>query len=126
MSKPILGFILLCGILTACKDGKKEEEKPAEAPPSLGLSKLFKETKIPYQLVDTGLANNKDTTTIPSNSIESLIPDSIKTSHFGKGAKIKYTPLAKFYQRNKETYYLLKATAGTKKGSFVLVFDNNN
>jgi hypothetical protein len=126
MLKPVLGFILLSGLLIACKDSKKEKEKTEQAPASPGLSNLFKEAKLPYQLTDTGLANNKDTVSIPSHNIESLFPDSIKTSYFGKGAKIRYTPLAKFYQRSKETYYLVKATAGTKKGSFLLVFDNNN
>jgi len=126
MLKPIFGFVLLCGFLTACKDGEKEQEKKEEVNTSRGLSGLFKEIKPPYLLTDTGLANNKDTASIPSNNIEALISDSIKTSYFGKGSRIKYIPLARFSQQGKETYYLVKAAAGNKKGSFVIVFDNKN
>ena len=96
MLKPVFGFVLLCGLLTACKDKKKEKEEIAEAPASLGLSNLFKETKLPYQLVDTGLANNKDTVTIPSNSIESLIPDSIKHPILEKVLKLNLHHLRSF------------------------------
>jgi hypothetical protein len=80
---------------------------------------------LPYQLSDTGLLKNTDTTTLAAGTITSFIPDSIKNSYFGKGAKLRFTALAKFASKT-ETYYVVKATAGQKKGAFLLVYDKEN
>lgn len=112
-------FILLWG----CKDADKEinQEETTNSP---GFTSRFKEGELPFQVSDTSLLKTTDTTTINSTSIVSLIPDSIKTDYFGKNAKIRFSPLAKF--SGKEDYYVVKATAGAKKAAFLLVYGKEN
>jgi len=111
----------------ACKnnDKKEEEKKEQEQTVAGGITAKFKEGKLPYQLADTSLLNNSDTTSLPGETISPLITDSIKNGYFGKGAKIKFTPVIKF-NTNSETYYVVKANASAKKAALLIVFDKDN
>lgn len=131
MFRPVLLLVLLLGF-AACKDDdkKKNDENDSgtsqagEAPRS--LDDYFKNGSLPYALTDTGLQKATDTTGLPSALVASLIADSVRTAYFGKGASVKYGPLARLRQKNKEIYYVVKATAGTKKAAFLLVFDDKD
>ncbi|RYY00397.1 MAG: hypothetical protein EOO53_22050 [Gammaproteobacteria bacterium] len=113
-------FALLCAF-AACKNNDKEKE---EKNTSQETSR-FKLGELPYQLSDTGLQKNTDTTSLSSAMVTNLIPDSIKNGFFGKQAKIKYTPLIQFSQK-KENYYVIKASSGAKKAAFLAISDQDN
>jgi hypothetical protein len=122
MMKRLGGFVLLCGLLAACKNGEKVQEKKVEAGTQV-FAGVFKEGKLPYQLTDTGLLKNMDTTSVPAASISPLIHDSITDKYFGRKASIKYTSLVKLSQKEKAGYYIVKAASGSKKAALLLVFD---
>lgn len=118
-------LVALAFFLTACKDDDKTKKDDAEKNQQ-GLAAYFAEAKVPYQLTDTGLLKNNDTISVPASLVSPLLADSIKNGYFGKNANLKYTALARFAQKNKETYYVVKASAGTKKAALLLVFDAQN
>lgn len=124
MFRKVLVFAVLVGI-AACKNNDKKEEPAADESNSQGLTGMFKEAKLPYQLTDTGLLKNSDTTSLPPATISPLIADSLKNNYFGKGARIRFTPLAKFAAKE-ETYYVIKASTASKKAAIVMVFDKDN
>lgn len=118
-----VGFVLVCCIFWACsnsKEGKAEQEKGFSYE---GFAKLFPQGTVPYQLTDSGLNKQSDTTTIRSSEFAGFIPDSIKNKIFSKGSKIKYTPLAKIQVPKAETYFLVKAFSGSKKAALLVGFD---
>ncbi len=118
-----LGFVLFCCIVLSCND-KKEEVKEEENGFSYeGFSKLFPVARLPYQLTDSGLEKINDTTVIRSPEFAKLIPDSIKNRIFSKNSMVKYTPIMKVQEPKAETYFLVKASAGTKRAALLLSFD---
>jgi hypothetical protein len=112
-------------VFMACKNGDRKTEQKDEETEAGGITARFKEGKLPYQLADTSLQKNTDTTSLPAANIAPLIADSIKDNYFGKGAKIKFTPLVKFNAKD-ETYYVVKAGTSAKKGALVMVYDKDN
>lgn len=121
-----IGLALLVCLLWACnaKDRKADAkpEKTTEAAPVV-FSGRFAATQPPYQLTDTALLNNKDTASLPASEVAPLVPDTLLQKLFGKTTGIRYTPLAKMGEKNKETYYLLKAGSGSKKAALLVVFE---
>ncbi len=83
----------------------------------------FKTIAVPYQLTDTALLANTDTSKIAAASIKDFIPDSIKYKIFGKETKPKYTAIGKIVVPKAETYFIVKATGGSHKAAFLLTFD---
>ena len=120
---------ILCCLLWACSGNeqragangtaKSEERENTHA----GFSNRFAAAPLPYQLTDTGLLNNKDTASLPPDYLSQLVPDSTLVKLFGKTSKIKYTPLAKVEEKDKDSYYVIKAAAGDKKAALLVVFD---
>jgi hypothetical protein len=84
----------------------------------------FKEANVPYQLTDTALLKNKDTSSLKAIEFTSLIHDSLKNKIFGK-SKVKYTPLAKIKVPDAETFLVVKASAGNKKAAILVIYDKN-
>lgn len=120
MLKTVLFSALLLGAVACNNDDEAANPKAAGASPTLGA--YFKEAALPYQLSDTALQKASDTTTIAPAFVAGLLPDSVKKTYFGKTA-IKYTPLARLTQIGKETYYMIKASAGQKRGAVIAVTD---
>lgn len=123
MLRTVLVFAVLTGFI-ACKNNDSKAEQKEETETG-GMTAMFKEANLPYQLADTSLQKNTDTTSLPAASIAPLIADSIKNNYFGKNAKIKFTPLAKFNTKA-ETYYVVKASTASKKGALVMVYNKDN
>jgi hypothetical protein len=109
--------------LFAC-NSKKSSEEGAEGFSYAAFSKLFRVADLPYQISDAEAGNNKDTTVIRSTGFAKFVPDSIKTTLFGKGAKIKYFAVARLKTSKTTDYYIVKATAGNKKMALLLPFTN--
>ena len=117
--------LVLCVVLFACKDTKTNNEDGDGF--SYGkFSELFRPLNLPYQLTDTGLINNKDTTSVRSAVFANFLPDSIKTKWFGKGNKIKYIALGQLKSTGDNNFYLLKAVSGNKKIALLYVFEKEN
>ena len=124
MFRLALAFAMVLA-LVACKNGDKEKKRDEEETTSGGILGSFKEGSLPYQLSDTSLLKNSDTATIPAASVGSLIPDSIRNNYFGKGAKVRFSPMVTLPAKA-ETYYIVKATAGAKKAAFLFVYEKEN
>lgn len=118
-----IGFVLLLCIGFGCNSEKSDSAEVAGFSFE-GFSNLFKEAALPYVLSDTGLLNKKDTASIRSKEFEKFIPDSLKKKIFPKGSKVKYYPLAKVKDVEGETYFIVRAAAGSKKTALLLAFDN--
>src|SRR5215203_2477483 len=120
MHRMAMVFVLVFGLF-ACKNKDKEKEKNENETNSGGVTNLFKEIKLPYQLTDTGLAKNSDTTSLPSDTYAPLLADSIKNNYFRKAGKLRFTPLAKFVGKE-ETYYIINASTSAKKAAILMVY----
>jgi len=112
------GFVMTGLVLLSCNGGKKEEkgfsyEKFAE---------LFPPAQASYQLSDAKLLSNKDTTIIRLSEFARFISDSARTKLFGKGAKVKYIALARVKAAENTSYFIVKATSGSKKAALLLPF----
>ncbi|ANE50229.1 hypothetical protein SY85_06655 [Flavisolibacter tropicus] len=123
------GIFLLLLAIAACNNNKKTTTKEEESDTAFNYETFtgwFKGASLPYQLTDSGLLNNEDTTTIRSEVFAHYISDSVKTKLFGKTtAKVKYVPLVYFKQANNEQYYVVKAVSGGKKTAMLAVFDKD-
>ena len=115
-----IGLILLCGFI-ACKGKKTAKDENVFTFES--FSEKFASSSLPYVLTDTGLQKNSDTTTIRAREFADLIPDSIKNRIFSKGSKVRYTALKKINVPKAETYFIVKATANTKRAALLVTFD---
>jgi hypothetical protein len=125
MIKVLVGFVLCCSLLAACKNGDNNKEEKTTSP-SGSMASYFKGATPPYQITDTALLQNKDTVSLPSALILPLVADSIKNSYFGKKTTVKYSPLAKLTNKAAEMYYLVKVAGGGKKAVLLFVFDKEN
>jgi hypothetical protein len=121
------GFILITLALffvPGCTNNKAVEVEEEDGVFSYErFSARFQEATLPYQLVDTTLLNNKDTAAIHNVAFPDFIADSIKTKLFGKATKIKYIPLVKVGEDNKEKYFIIKAVSGNRKAALLVTFD---
>lgn len=124
MYRPALLFFLLG--LAACSNDDNNKTQKTAAGPDEAFGVAFAQGTLPYQLSDTGLGQPADTTSIPAAAVSALYPDSLKKQYFGKTSAVRYTPIAKLVQEGKETYYLVHAAAGQKKGALLFVFDAKN
>ena len=117
--------LVLCLVIFACKDKKAETEEGDGF--SYGkFSELFRPLNLSYQLTDTGLNNNKDTTSIRSAVFANFLPDSIKSKLFGKESKIKYIAIGQLKSTGDNNFYLLKAVSGNKKIALLYIFEKEN
>jgi hypothetical protein len=120
-----LGFLLLLLAIFGC--GSKKNVKPdvenENAFDYETFSKHYAEVVLPYQLSDTGLLNNKDTTRIPPAQLELFVADSIKKKIFAKTTGIRYIPLQKIENKKGESYFITKVVSGSKKAALLTVFN---
>jgi hypothetical protein len=121
-------IFVLAAFLFACKDKKiKKSENQATSSGSVvehkDFTNAFTTNPLPYQLADTALLQDKDTSTINGMPFSDWIPDSTKNKIFGKSAKVKYMPLAKFENPKTGAFYIIKAESNRNKAAFLLSFD---
>lgn len=123
-----LGLLFWILAITACSNEKKNttaEEEDVTAFNYEAFSARFKEATLPYELADSTLLQNDDTTSIRSEVFAAYISDSIKTKLLGKATKIKYVPMVRLSRNNKEQYFVIKAMSGNKKSALLAVFDKD-
>lgn len=120
-----IGCLVIGVFLIACANEKAPEE--SENNFNYGqFSEQFETVSLPFILTDTALLNNKDTSQIRDPVFTSLVPDSIKNKLFGKNSKVRYIPLFTIKVPDAETYYIVKATAGSKKTALLFSFDKEH
>lgn len=123
-----IGLVVLGCLLWACNGGKEKKSEPEgkeDGATHAGFSNRFKAVSLPYQLTDTALLNNKDTTSLPGSYMAPLVQDSTLKKFFSKTTGIQYTPLAKVEAGSRESYYVVKASSGSRKAALLFVFDKN-
>lgn len=122
-----IGVVVFACLLMACngKESKNGENREEGQNSLAGFSNHFKAVSVPYQLTDTSLLKNKDTSSLPGDFITPLFADTTLRKIFGKTTGIKYTPLAKVQENKKNTYFVVKATASNKKAAILMVFEGD-
>ncbi|MCU7550384.1 hypothetical protein OCK74_14780 [Chitinophagaceae bacterium LB-8] len=120
-----IGFLIFTAVVVGCGNNKQEQQEEKNFQYQ-DFTEKFKSATVPFQLSDTALINNKDTAQIRDKSFSSLVPDSTKTKLFGKNASVKYVPLAKIAVPGAETYYIVKASAGSKKSALLFSFNKDH
>ena len=114
---------LLVFFLQACK----EEKKPLLDTEQVEVGdfiEFFSEVKLPFQLADTSLLRRSpDSLRIGNKIFAQFVPDSVLSAYFGKKGKPQLHPLGRVDVENGQTYLSLKATQGTKRASYLLVFN---
>jgi hypothetical protein len=122
-----IGFAVLCFVLLACggsNDADSGNSKGGGSAARTEMSPYFKTAELPYRLTDTGLVNNRDTTSIPATFFTGRVPDSTIKKLFGRTTGVRYTPLAKFESDGSNAYYVVKGTAGEKRAALVMVYNS--
>ena len=116
-----LSIFLFTLIFLACSNKKSTGE--TEAVNYEQFDESFRSASLPFQLSDTFLIRNKDTAAVRGAAFSSLIPDSITSKIFGKGARVKIIPLYKIATADGGHYYIVKTQTPRKKAAFLLIFN---
>ena len=116
------GFIFV-GLALMISCNSKKTDKEEEGFSYEKFSERFSVSKLPYQVSDTSLMNNKDTSTIRSVEFAAFIPDSLKTRIFGKNAKVRYVSQTQIAAGEETSLYVVKALSGAKRASLLIAFD---
>jgi len=114
-------MVLLVFILCSCSNGKTNGNGFSYEK----FSELFPSEQISYQLSDADLLTNKDTTVIRTPEFSNFISDSLKAKLFGKGNKVKFVAMAKVKAPKNTSYYIVRASNGTKRIALLLPFTND-
>ena len=118
-----IGFVL-CLVVFGCKS-KKSAGEEVKGFSYQSFSELFKPLSLPYQLADTGLIRNKDTTAIHSPEFDQFLSDSIKTKIFGKSFNIRYTAIGSIKASARKNFYIVKASTTNRKLALLYVFEGD-
>ncbi|MGZ8545144.1 MAG: hypothetical protein ACXWV0_07590, partial [Flavisolibacter sp.] len=117
-----IGLVCLL-VISAC--GSKENQEDAVDDGGYSYEKLsarFKTITPPYQLSDTGFLKNKDTAALKFTEFEAFISDSIRTRIFGKGAKLRYSPMVQMNPSEETSLYIVKASSANRKAALLIAF----
>ena len=120
-----LCLLMLIAFALGCKNDDGTVEEDLNVFNFERFSLRFKESKVPYQVSDTGLVNNKDTAIIRNKAFLAYIPDSLNTILFGKGSKPRFIPLVSLPAGERGTYFVLKGISGNKKAALLTIFNQD-
>jgi hypothetical protein len=122
-----MGYVVLGCLLWACSGNNERTGSTGSAgddKSAFAFANRFQTAALPYQLTDTALLRNSDTTSLPAQTISPLLPDTLKEQVFGKTTGIKFTPLVKLPSKDGKEYFIIKGTAGSRKAALLMVFDD--
>ena len=117
-----IGILFSFLFLFSCKNKKTSNEENGFSYEK--YAEKFRSVSLPYQLSDTGLIRNRDTTTLRSTELAQFIPQASHAKWFGKG-KVKYTAMVKLPTLGDLTYYIVKAVSGNKKIALLVAFNKD-
>ena len=120
-----LCLLILIAFVLGCNNDDGNVEEDLSVFNFERFSLRFKETKVPYQVSDTGLVNNRDTAVIRNTAFLAYIPDSLNRVLFGKGSKPKYIPMVSLPAGEKGTYFILKGISGNKRAALLTIFNKD-
>lgn len=121
---PRLTIFFLLLFFLACKNNKPVQDDTEVTYEQFANS--FKNATLPFQLSDTFLLKNKDTSVIGSGIFSSLLPDSTINNLFGKGVRVKYIPLWKIETNEGGHYFIIKTESNRKKLAYLFLFDKES
>lgn len=121
----VIGLVvLLC--LAGCKSKKKVSMTGDDPVEPADFIEFFQPLKLPFYYADSSLQKTKkenDSLLISYQVFTQIIPDSVLTKLYGKGAKPRIYAMGRSTGPNNEIFLLVKAILGTKKAVVVLGFD---
>lgn len=123
MAKVIM--ILISFLVFAC--GSNKNEKVAAEPGFTydEFKEQFKTASVPFQMTDTFLLKNEDTTSLRDRNFGVFVPDTLKKKIFGDRKSIRFVPLYTLKVSEDEQYYIVKAQAATIKAALLFAFVKN-
>lgn len=121
-----LSFLITLIIFLSCNSEKETTDEESTEFNYQAFSEDFKTASLPYQLSDTSLQNNKDTSRVKGTAFSSMIPDSIMSKIFGKGARVKFTPMVKIEVPKAERYFIVKGVSKSKKAALLFTFSDKD
>lgn len=123
----IITALLWC--LAGCKS-KKKVSMTGDDPVETGdFISFFQPLKLPYYYADSTLQKTKkenDSLLISYKVFTQIIPDSVITKVYGKGARPKIYAMGRSVGPNNEILLLVKTILGSKRTVFILGFDAEN
>ena len=120
-----LCLLILIALVLGCNNDDVNAEEDLNVFNFERFSLRFKESKVPYQVSDTGLVNNRDTSIIRNTAFLAYIPDSLNAVLFGKGSRPKYIPMVSLPAGEKGTYFILKGISGNKRAALLTIFNKD-
>ena len=126
MKKYLLLFVL-AGLLFSCKSKKVSLSENDENVDSHDFVEFFQPLKLPFLVTDTILRRREaDVSAINYKLFTRFVPDSVLARYFGKELKPRLYAIGKVRVPDHETYLFVKASTATRKGLFILCFDNKS
>ena len=126
MNKYLLLIVLLV-LFFSCKSKKvslSENDEEVGIPEFL---ELVPSLKLPYQVTDTIFRHKEPATAVINTRLFTrLIPDTVLTRWFGKGANPRLFAVGKVKVPRQETYLFVKGTSKDRRILYILCFDKKN
>src|SRR5687768_4604588 len=119
-------IIMLSFFVLAC--GSKKNEKVAADEPGFTYDQFkeqFKTASVPFQMTDTFLLKNADTTSLADRNFGRFVPDTLRKKLFGEKKAIRYVPLYTLKVSDDEQYYIVKSQAAATKAALLFAFVKN-
>ncbi|MBS1664050.1 MAG: hypothetical protein JST68_23595 [Bacteroidetes bacterium] len=123
MNKFLL-LIVLSSLLFACKSKKASLSDNDEEVDIPGFLTLVPDLKLPFQVTDT-IFKHKDSVINPQ-LFTRLVPDTILSRWFGKGAKPRLYAVGKVKVPKQETYLFVKGLAKDRRVLYIICFDKKD
>lgn len=125
--KKLLFLLPLVLVLVQCKN-KKTSLKDDDDISVADFIEFYPELTLPIRVADSSLLKkDRDSSLIIGYKVYSrFVPDSTVQKDFGKTAKVVITALGKVKEKDKETYLITKAIAGSKRVAYLAVFNRKN
>ncbi len=121
---PVFAFLLM--LFNSCSNNQS-------APPAVKsgfdfqtFSKPYGAAQVPYELSDSVLLRNKDTSRIDPELLKPFIADSILKKMFGKITGIRFIPMQRLLSKKGDRYFITKAVSGVRTASLLTVFAKNS
>lgn len=126
MQKILSICLILFVCVAACKSKKKDLS--GDQPVTVGdFIEFFQEINLPYNIADTQI-NKKlpDSLLISEKIFKQFVPDSVIIKDYGSKTIPKLYALGKIFNKDQETYLLVKAATPEKQVGYILCFDKKN
>jgi hypothetical protein len=123
MKALLLLATVACTLFYSC--GSKEKEKGSvQTLVDNEFTEQFSELKLSIIVADTTLDKLVSKEKTLKLFAKKYFPDSLIQTYFDRSEKVTFFPIGKAQNEDQEIYIVIKATSGTKRAAFLLVYDN--